>query len=139
VVSWQYWKNRFNGDARVLGASIDIEDTRVPEPMHATVVGVAAREFSGVVVAYRPDVWCSLSAVPEAVRARGWLALVARLKPGASIEQARAEIRVLDRARIEELGQKGSAVAARRDRRHAGAHRPLDATAPAVWRGRCSC
>ena len=106
VVSWQYWQNRFSGEARVLGASIDIEDTRVPVPMHATVVGVAERRFSGVVVAYRPDVWTSLSVVPDAVRSRGWLALIARLKPGASIEQARAEMRVLDRARIEELAQR---------------------------------
>ena len=80
VVSWQYWQNRFSGDARVLGASIEIEDTRLPVPMHATVVGVAERRFSGVVVAYRPDVWSSLSAVPDAVRSRGWLALIARLK-----------------------------------------------------------
>lgn len=106
VVSWQYWQNRFSGEARVLGASLDIEDTRVPVPMHATVVGVAERGFSGVVVAYRPDVWSSLSAVPGAVRSRGWLALIARLKPGASIEQARAEMRVLDRARIEELAKR---------------------------------
>jgi predicted permease len=105
VVSWQYWQNRFNGDGRVLGASIEIEDTRVPLPMHATVVGVAERGFTGVVVAYRPDVWSSLSAVPDAIRSRGWLALVARLKPGTSIDQARAEMRALDRARIEELGK----------------------------------
>jgi predicted permease len=106
VVSWQYWQNRFSGDARVLGASIDIEDTRVSVPMHATVVGVAERGFSGVIVAYRPDVWSSLSAVPDAVRSRAWLALIARLKAGASIEQARAEMRVLDRARIEELAKR---------------------------------
>jgi predicted permease len=105
IVSWQYWKSRFNGDARVLGASIDIEDTRVPVPMHATVVGVAERGFSGVAAEYRPDVWMSLSAVPDAMRSRGGLALLARLKSGVSIEQARAEMRVLDRTSIEELAQ----------------------------------
>jgi len=106
VVSWQYWQNRFSGDARVLGASIDIEDTRMPVPMYATVVGVAERGFSGVVVAYRPDVWSSLATVPDAVRSRASFALIARLRPGASIEQARAEMRVLDRARIEELSKR---------------------------------
>src|SRR4051812_1765030 len=106
VVSWEYWKKRFNGDTRVLGAPITIEDARVPVPMQATVVGVAERGFSGIVVAYRPDVWISLSAVPDSVRSRAQLALAARLQPGASIEQARAEMRVLDRARIEELAKR---------------------------------
>jgi predicted permease len=106
VVSWQYWKSRFNGDPGVLGSVLDIQDTRVPAPIHATVIGVAERGFSGIVVGYRPDVWISLSAVPDAMRSRGWLALAARLEPGASIEQARAEMRVLDRARIDALAQR---------------------------------
>ncbi len=106
VVSWRYWKSRFNGDQRVLGSAIDIEDTRVPAPMHVTVVGVAEPGFSGIVVGYRPDVWISLSAVPDAMRSRAGLALAARLKPGVSIEQARAEMRVLDRARIDALAQR---------------------------------
>ena len=75
VVSWEYWQKRFNGDARVLGSAIDIEDTRVPAPMHVTVVGVAEPGFSGIVVGYRPDVWMSLSAVPDAMRSRAGLAL----------------------------------------------------------------
>jgi predicted permease len=106
VVSWQYWKRRFNGDERVLGSAIDIEDTRVPAPMHVTVVGVAEPGFSGIVAGYRPDVWLSFSAVPDAMRSRAGLALAARLKPETSIEQARAEMRVLDRARIDELVQR---------------------------------
>jgi predicted permease len=106
VVSWQYWKNRLNGDEGVLGSVVDIADTRVPAPMHATVVGVAEPRFSGIVVSHPPDVWISLSAVPDAMRSRAGLSLVARLKPGASIEQARAEMRVVDLARIEELAQR---------------------------------
>ena len=35
----------FNGEARALGAIIDIIDPRLPGPVHATVVGVAQREF----------------------------------------------------------------------------------------------
>jgi predicted permease len=106
VVSWRYWKNRFNGDPRVLGSAIDIQDTRVPAPMQVTVVGVAEPGFSGIVVGYRPDVWISFAAVPDAMRSRAGLALAARLKPGVSIEQARAEMRVLDRARIDGLAQR---------------------------------
>jgi hypothetical protein len=103
---WRYWKSRLNGDHRVLGSAIDIKDARVPAPMHVTVVGVAEPGFSGIVVGYRPDVWISLSAVPDAMRSRAGLALAARLKSGVSIEQARAEMRVLDRARIDALAQR---------------------------------
>ena len=106
VVSWRYWKARFNGEARVLGAAIDVVDPRVPAPMHATVVGVVERGFDGVTAASHPDVWISFGAVPEAMRSRAGLALIARLKPGASIEQARAEMRVLDRERIEGFAQR---------------------------------
>jgi predicted permease len=106
VVSWPYWNARFNGDHRVLGSVIDLVDIRVPVPLHATVVGVAEPAFSGIVAGYRPDVCISLSAVPDALRARVGLSLVARLKPGVLIEQARAEVRVLDRASIDALAKR---------------------------------
>src|SRR5215204_5591049 len=65
VVSWQYWQKHFNGDARVLGTALEVKDSRVPTPMHVTIVGVAKREFSGLVVGYHPDIWISLAAVPD--------------------------------------------------------------------------
>jgi predicted permease len=106
IVSWQYWKTRFNGDSRVLGSVIDIRDARVPLfPFHVTVVGVAEPTFPGIVAAYQPDVWMSLSAVPDAMRSRVGLSLVARLKTGVSIEQARAEMQVLDRSSLEALAK----------------------------------
>ena len=106
VVSWQYWKTRLNGDPRVVGSAIDVRDARLPAPMHATIVGISEPRFSGIAAGYYPDVWMSLSALPEQVLARASLSVVARLKPGVSIEQARAEMRVLDRARIEPLAQR---------------------------------
>ena len=110
VVSSKYWKSRFDGHSQVLGSTIDIKDTRVPVPMHVTVIGVADPAFSGIVAGYRPDVWMSLSAVPDPIvpdpmRSKVGLSLVARLKPGATIEQARAEMRVLDRVRIDALAK----------------------------------
>lgn len=105
VVSWRYWKNRLNGE-RVLGSAIDLEDSRMPVPMHVTVIGVAEQEFSGIVFGHNPDVWISLSAVPDTMRSQASLALVARLRAGASIDQAQAEMRVLDRSRIDELARR---------------------------------
>ncbi len=106
VVSWPYWKNRLNGDARVLGSIVDVADPRMPTPIHAAVVGVTESGFSGVVAGYAPDVWISLSAVPDAMRSKLSLSLLARLKPVASIEQARAEMRVLNRPSLEALALK---------------------------------
>ena len=106
VVSWRYWQAHFNGEARALGGIIDITDRRLPGPVHATVVGVAEPDFSGVTASMRSDVWVSLGAIPTAMRSRGGVALMARLKPGASIAQARAEMRVLYQSSIDALVQR---------------------------------
>jgi len=106
VVSWRYWKTRLNGDPAVIGSLVDVTDTRLPMPLHATIVGVAESGFSGIVVDYPPDMWMSLSAMPDAMQSKGSLSLVARLKPGVRIEQAQAEMRVLDRARLARAAQR---------------------------------
>jgi len=100
VVSWQYWHDRFDGSPRVLGATVALVDRRLPAPIHATVVGVADRQFRGVTVG-RSDVWVSLGALPATMRAGAGLALMARLKSGVSIAQARVEMRLLDQPRID--------------------------------------
>ena len=105
VVSWRYWQGHFNGEARALGAIVEIYDPRLPGPLHATVVGVAQPEFSGVTAGRRSDVWLSAGAIPTAMQSKAGWALMARLKPGASIAQARAEMRVLDQSRIDGLAQ----------------------------------
>jgi putative ABC transport system permease protein len=106
VVSWRYWQAHFKGEARALGVIIDLNDPRLPGPVRATIVGVAEPAFSGVTAGMRSDVWISLGAIPTAMRSRAGLSLMARLKPGASIAQARAEMRVLDQSRIDALAQR---------------------------------
>jgi predicted permease len=101
VVSWRYWQSAFHGESRVLGATVEIKDRRLPEPLRATIVGVADPSFAGVIAGRRLDVWLSASAIPASMRSRGGFALMARLKPGVSIAQARAEMRVLDQPRID--------------------------------------
>jgi predicted permease len=106
VVSWRYWQAQFNGEARALGSIVEITDHRLPGPVHATVVGVAEPDFSGVTASMRSDVWVSLGAIPTAMRSRGGVALMARLKSGTSIAQARAEMRVLHQSSIDALVQR---------------------------------
>jgi predicted permease len=102
VVSWSYWKRRFNLDPAILGKQVMVDDAPV------TVVGVAPREFSGLQVESKQQVWLPLAMEPvihhpsSTSSAGGWLSLVGRLKPGVSIEQAHAEIAVLYESTLDE-------------------------------------
>jgi putative ABC transport system permease protein len=99
VISWSYWRSRFNLDPAILGKQIMVEDVPV------AIVGVAARNFSGLQVESRQDVWLPLALQPTIVRSGlGWgaLWLVGRLKPGVSINQAQAEMAVLYESTLDE-------------------------------------
>ncbi|OLB60914.1 MAG: hypothetical protein AUI11_11915 [Acidobacteria bacterium 13_2_20CM_2_66_4] len=100
VISWSYWQNRFNLDPALLGKLLVVND--VP----TTIIGVTPREFFGLQLGMDPPIWLPVTMEPLIQKpshlADGSLrvALVARLKPGVTIEQAQAEMRVLDRSRL---------------------------------------
>ncbi len=99
VVSWSYWKSRFNLDPAILGKKIIVEDVPV------TVVGVAPRRFSGLQAESGQDVWLPLamqSTIAHSDLGSWSLWLVGRLKPGVSINQAQAEIAVLYESTLDE-------------------------------------
>lgn len=91
VVSWSCWQNRFNGAADLLGKKISLQGQL------ATIIGVTARTFTGLRVEAQTEVWQPL---PE--RADINLVLLARLKPAATLAQARAEMPVLYQFTIDE-------------------------------------
>ncbi len=103
VISWSYWQSRFSLDPTVLGKSLVVND--VP----TTIVGVAPRAFFGLQLGMDPPLWLPVAMEPLIQKpshlADGSLgvALVARVKPGVTLEQAQAEMRVLDRPRLAEL------------------------------------
>jgi len=87
VISWSFWKSRFNLDPGIIGRQIVVGDDA---PL--TIVGVAQRGFYGLNNQAPQDVWWPQTLGPSA----GWgLGLLARLKQGVSIEEARTEISVL--------------------------------------------
>jgi predicted permease len=108
VVSWSYWQRRLNLNPSILGTQIVVNG--VP----ATVIGVAPREFFGLHVGIMPAVWIPAAMEPliqqPSQRLAGslGLALVGRLKPGVSIEQARAEMTVLDLVRTDEIAKRSN-------------------------------
>ena len=79
VVSWSYWKRRFNLDPKVIGVTIKVGGAA------ATIVGVTPRAFTGLQAGVMAEIWMPVT------RPMG-LGLLARLKPGVTIEQARAEM-----------------------------------------------
>jgi putative ABC transport system permease protein len=113
VVSWSYWTNRLDADPGIIGKTLVING--VP----ATVVGVAPREFFGLQIGIRPGVWLPAAMEPllqqPSRRMDGTLGvgMLARLRPGVTIEQALAEMRVLDRYRLEDFAKSRSAAFAR--------------------------
>ena len=94
VLSWRLWQARFGGDPSVVGRSIVLD--RRPY----TVVGVMPAGFEfprrGAPINNRPaDVWIPLVFTAGQRQARGDefnYSAVGRLKPGTSLDQARAEL-----------------------------------------------
>ena len=96
VISYALWTRLFARDAAVLGKKVTVADTRF------TIVGVAPAHFSGVNPGHACDLWIPLSMQPDVYPAVSltnidthWLTLMARLKPGVSMEQARAGLDVI--------------------------------------------
>jgi putative ABC transport system permease protein len=91
VLSYATWKGRFNGDPNILGRKILLD--RKPY----VVIGVMPRNFEFPLQPgrlNRSELWVPLSLTPVEVtqEATSWnFSLVARLKPGVTIAQARAD------------------------------------------------
>jgi putative ABC transport system permease protein len=91
VISYSLWR-RMPG---ALGTAIHING----RPF--TVVGVAPAELRGTRTQFQPDLWLPITQQPAAMpmtpdtlqnRASGWLRIFARLKPGAALTGAQAEV-----------------------------------------------
>ena len=86
VLSYAYWQRRFALDPSVLGKTVYLEDTPL------TIVGVTPPRFHGLDRLSPPDITCALNAVPLPDGTSYYVYLFARLKPGVSLEEARARI-----------------------------------------------
>ena len=97
VLSYQYWMRRFAGDPRVVGRKILVNDY----PME--IVGVSAAGFVGLDPASSPDIRVPILMTPVMTPGRDdlgnrrsqWVQIFARLKPGYTVESARASLQPL--------------------------------------------
>jgi putative ABC transport system permease protein len=89
ILSHSLWQQRFGGDPSILGRSIDLEG------VNREVVGVMPAEFA--FPSARTQVWLPLHNDPRdnvAYWAGDFMPVIGRLRPGSTIPQARAEIRM---------------------------------------------
>lgn len=100
LVSFNYWQRKLAGNPGVVGRTFDVDGVSM------MIVGVAPKGFYGVrLKAHYADFWMQLSLRPRLPltvmpQARSlltdsntyWMNMMGRLKPGVTLEQARAEI-----------------------------------------------
>jgi predicted permease len=93
VLSHRAWKSRFGAASGVLGRSIEVRRLRY------TIVGVAAPEFTGVATDREPDFWVPVASWQplDGTREPESLAIVVRLKPNLTVEQAKGAVVALAR------------------------------------------
>ena len=113
LVTWGFWQRRWGGDAAVLGSTLRTELGTL------TVVGVVARDWTPpeALNGASGDLWVPIDyddPMLERTRAFGFSDAVARLEPGAALEEANDQLR---------------AAAAALAEAHPGANRLEDGTA----------
>jgi predicted permease len=106
ILSYRYWSDRFNRDPSVLGTTIRINS----HPF--TIIGVSEAGFDGIDLGRSASIRVPMAMKPQMTpawndldnRRSAWLHIFGRLRPGVSIDQARASIAVLyDQIRQQEL------------------------------------
>jgi predicted permease len=103
VLSYRYWKTRFNGDTRVVGSKIVIDGYPF------TIVGVSAARFDGIAPGYSPQIRIPITMYdtfsdlfkPLNDRRDRFVQVFGRLKPGVSMAQAKASLQPLFHQTIE--------------------------------------
>jgi putative ABC transport system permease protein len=91
ILSDACWKHRFGGDPNILGRNIALDFARTPETERYTVIGVMPPDFWMYYSAFEVFVPLPRAAMGDDRSARG-LAAMARLRDGATLEQARSAV-----------------------------------------------
>ena len=98
VISHGYWKSRYRSDPEAVGSILLINRTPF------TIIGVAPEGFHGVQAGLDYEFWVPLTMYGQLTHTGVWMLedrntrnfmMLARLAPGATTEQARAEVQAL--------------------------------------------
>jgi len=85
IVSYEFWKRRFNGNARILGKSVMWGGRAV------TIIGVLPPHFR-IISDTKVDIWSCENPKGLLTRKEHWYTAMARLKPGVTVGRAQAEL-----------------------------------------------
>ena len=101
VIGYNFWRRQFDGRDDAIGSTLDLGMDRY------TIVGVAPEGFTGVELS-DIDVWIPIAAAGglrfakstdwATTRNSQWLTIIARLRPGANVERAKAQATAVFRA-----------------------------------------
>jgi putative ABC transport system permease protein len=95
ILSHEFWRSRFGGEANALQQTITLSD----QPY--TVVGVMPPGFAFPSTRTQAWVPVAFTSAERATRDTNFIDVVARLKPGISIEQARANMNAVTQSQAE--------------------------------------
>ena len=94
VISHGFWQRRFGANPAVIGQTITLNHKSL------TVIGIAPPQYTGMLRGLAIEVWVPLMMMPQLRPENGmafvngrnssWLSMVGRLRPGATLKQARA-------------------------------------------------
>ena len=104
ILSYDFWQRRFAGDPSAIGRTITLSDQAY------TIVGVMPRGFA--FPSPRAQIWTPVAFNPaeRATRDTNFIEVVARLKPGVSLEQARANMSAVAQRQAERYPQTNSGL-----------------------------
>jgi predicted permease len=104
VISDDFWTRRFARDPAVLGKQVQIDTQWV------TIVGVTAPGFSGLRAGMPLDITVPMMLVEQGLQSKEswWLSVIGRVAPGATAEQARADLEALWDGYMTDIGMTGS-------------------------------
>ncbi len=98
VLSEATWTTMYGGDAAIIGKQVVLNGSSY------TIVGIAPREFRGIIPVVQPALWIPLTQWSDArpgnvkgydTRGNNSINVIARLKPGVTIAMARARLDAL--------------------------------------------
>jgi len=101
VVSYNFWQRRYGGDLAIVGRDIRLDGTPY------RVVGILARQFAFLwddIDLWLPAAFNADQRLDASRHSNNWI-MIARLGPGASVEQAQREIDALNDRNDERLPQ----------------------------------
>ena len=88
ILNHDTWQRRFRGDADIVGKRVRLSDGEQIE-----IVGVMGPEMDGLGRVTPGECW--IPEAPDPVQTAGTLTLFARVRPGRSIDEANAELKVI--------------------------------------------